>query len=219
MTRSVGRYCACVQHGLSCPDHRHATEARGPARHDPDDPVPRAHGGAQRDPAVEPLVRPPGGGPLPDVGQVRVLRGPQRGRALRLEPAVQVPHRRQGRRGVPRRDPRPRHPGVPARPRPVHVLARRPRLRHRGRGHPPRRARTSTSSPRPSRTSRTSRTASAGWTSRSRRSATASGRSPSRGRARATCSPDSCRRWRHPLLRGRQGRDRRRGRDRQPDRL
>ena len=38
---------------------------------------------------------------------------------------------------VPRRDPRPRHPGLPARPRPVHVLARRPRLRHRGRGHPP----------------------------------------------------------------------------------
>ena len=33
----------------------------------------------------------------------------------------------------------------PAGPRPVHVLARRPRLRHRGRGHPPLRARTSTS--------------------------------------------------------------------------
>ena len=38
-------------------------------------------------------------------------------------PALQVPDRRHGRRGVPGRDPRPRHPDLRARPRPVHALA------------------------------------------------------------------------------------------------
>ena len=51
---------------------------RGP--HDPDDAVPRAHERAQRDRPVEPLVRPPGRQALPDLGQVRVLRRPQRRR-------------------------------------------------------------------------------------------------------------------------------------------
>ena len=39
--------------------------------------------------------------------------------------------------------PRPRHPDVRAGQRPVHGLVRRPRLRHRGRRHPPTRRRTS----------------------------------------------------------------------------
>ena len=56
--------------------------------------------------------------PLPDVGQVRVLRGPQRRRHLRLVAAVQVPDPRPGRRAVPGRRPRPRHPDVRARATP-----------------------------------------------------------------------------------------------------
>ena len=71
---------------------------RGPPRHDPDDPVPRAHERAQRDPALEPLVQPPRGGPLPAERQGRVLRGAQRRRPLRLQPALQVPHHRPRRR-------------------------------------------------------------------------------------------------------------------------
>ena len=54
-------------------------------------PIPRAHERAQRDRPVEPLVRAPRRAPLPDVGQVRVLRGPQRRRRLRLVAALQVP--------------------------------------------------------------------------------------------------------------------------------
>ena len=54
----------------------------------------------------------------------------------------------------------------------------------------------------------------------SRRSATRSARSPSRARARATCSSEARPAdGAHPVLRGRQGRDRRRGGDREPDRL
>ena len=56
---------------------------RAPRRDDPDDTVPRPHVRAQRDRPVEPLVRPPGRGTLPVVGQVRVLRGAQRRRHLR----------------------------------------------------------------------------------------------------------------------------------------
>ena len=121
---------------------------------------------AQRDRPLGALVEPPGGHPLPDVGEVRVLRHPQQRRPVRLVAALQVPHRRTRRRAVPGRRPRARHPDMPAWPRAVHRLVRRPRLRRRGRRRPaPRRATSTCSRPR-SRTSRTSRGSSAASTSR-----------------------------------------------------
>ncbi len=53
--------------------------------------IPQAHERPQRDRAVEPLVGAPRGAPLSAVGQVRVLRSPERGRRLRLVAALQVP--------------------------------------------------------------------------------------------------------------------------------
>ena len=73
---------------------------------------------------------------LPDVGQVRVFLGPQRGRTLRFLAALQVPDPRPRRRTLPVGRPRPRHPGLRAGERAVHGLVRRPRLRGRGRRHP-----------------------------------------------------------------------------------
>ena len=75
-----------------------------------------------------------------------------------------------GRRALPGRRPRSRHPDLRSRARPVHGLVRRPRLRGRGRRGPPARHPTSSSSRPPSPTSPTSRTSSAGSTSPSRRS-------------------------------------------------
>ena len=138
MTRSVGRYCASVQHGISCPDHRHA-----PPRHEGQHGMIRTTPFHERTAALnETQLWSHWSGTLAadryqmsDKFEYFAVRNAA-GR-LRLEPALQVPHRRQGRRGVPRRDPGPRHPGLPAGPRPLHVLAGRRRLRHRGRGHPP----------------------------------------------------------------------------------
>ena len=190
--RRVGRKRARVQQRLSCGDPRTQGD---PERHDPDHPVPRAHVGAEPDPALESLVQLPRGGPLPAERQGGVLRRPQRGRHLRLEPALQVPHHRAGRGGVPRRGARPRHPGLPARARPVHVLARRSRLRHRGRRHPPPERGRVPPDERRAQLRLLRRPDRAHGRPRSRRSATRSGRSPSRARARATCSSSSSRRW------------------------
>ena len=94
-------------------------------------------------------------------------------RAVRHVAAVQVPDPRPGRGAVPRRRPRPRHPDLPAGPRASTPLWCDDRgfvvedgviLRHGARRVPADRA--------PSRTSPTSRTSSAGSTSRSRTSAT-----------------------------------------------
>src|SRR4051794_39043826 len=52
---------------------------REPPAHDRDDPVSRAHVGAERDGPVEPLGGPARGREVPALGEVRVLRGPQRG--------------------------------------------------------------------------------------------------------------------------------------------
>ena len=80
--------------------------------------------------------------PLPGIGQVRVLRGPQQRRHLRHLAAVQVPHRGPRRRALPVRHAGARHPPLPALERAVHDLARRARLRARGRRDPaPRRRR------------------------------------------------------------------------------
>ena len=159
--------------------------------------VPQAHERPERDRAVEPLVGPPRGAPLPAVGQVRVLRGPQRRRRLRLVAALQVPDPRARRRAVPVRRARPRHPHVRSGERPVHGLVRRPRLRGRGRRHPAAGRRRVPADRRgaelrllrgPHRPPRRRR--------RSRRSATSSASSPSRVRGRATCSRRSSRAWR-----------------------
>ena len=158
-------------------------------RDDPHDPVPRPDERGQRDRALGALVGLPRRPEIPAVREVRVLRDPQQRRALRLVAAVQVPDPRPGRRGVPRRRPRPRHPDVRRRPRPVHRLARRRRVRRRGRRRSSGRRRTTTSSPAPSRTSPTSRTSSAAPTGRDRgrqRGLGASWRSRARGRARSS---------------------------------
>ena len=103
--------------------------------HDPDDALPRADQRAQRDRAVGALVEPPGRRSLPDVGQVRVLRGPQCRRPVRLVTALQVPDPRARCRALPGRRPRARRPDV-RRARAVHGLVRRSRLRRRGRRRP-----------------------------------------------------------------------------------
>ena len=118
-----------------------ASAVLGFAPDDSPDALPSAHQRAQRDGAVEPLGRPPGRQPLPGIGQVRVLRGAQRGGHLRHLAALQVPDRRPRRGALPGRHARPRRARLPAGPRPVHDLARRPRLRAGGRRHPAPRAR------------------------------------------------------------------------------
>src|SRR4051795_9704718 len=59
--------------------------------HDPDVTLPQADERAERDGALGALVGDARREPLPDVGQVRVLRRSERGRRLRLLAAVQVP--------------------------------------------------------------------------------------------------------------------------------
>ena len=115
MSRRTLRRPAVARHGSIGPRARAAGVAvaprcreEGTRPHDPDDPVPRAHVGAQRDGPVEPLGGPPGGGEVPAVGEVRVLRRPQRRGPVRHLPAVQVPILGRGRRAVPRRRPGPR---------------------------------------------------------------------------------------------------------------
>ena len=105
-------------------------------QHDPDDAVPRTDQRAQRDRAVGALVEPPGRRSLPDVGQVRVLRGPQCRGPVRLVTALQVPDPRARRRALPGRRPRSRRPDVRSGARAVHGLVRRSRLRRRGRRRP-----------------------------------------------------------------------------------
>ena len=163
---------------------------------------------------MEPLVRVPVGGEVPDVRQVRVLRGPQRGRRLRLLAAVQVPDHRPRRR---------------ARSSPASWPATSGRAR---------RATRSTRSGATTAAS-SSRTASSSGTRadeflltaaepnlayfadligrrpgrRSRRSATSRHRSPSRARGRASCSRSSSRRSATLAFFGhRHGEDRRRRR-------
>ena len=83
------------------------------------------------------LGEPPRSDEVPDVGEVRVLRAPQRCRAVRHLAPVQVPHPRPRRRALSGGRARPRHPRLSAWARPVHPLVRRSRLRRRGRRHPP----------------------------------------------------------------------------------
>ena len=85
---------------------------------------------------MEPLVGLPGGREVQPVREVRVLRGPQLGRHLRHVAAVQVPVHGLGRGGVPRGRARPRSPDAGARPGAVHDLVRRRRLARGGRRPP-----------------------------------------------------------------------------------
>ena len=135
------------------------------------------------------LVEQPGGDPLPDVREVRVLRDPQRGRPVRHVAAVQVPDPRPGRGAVPRRRARPRHPDA-ARPatRSTRSGATTAASSSRtGSSSATRRRRVPAdrrrAEPRP-----TSRASSAGSTSRSRTSPTTGPSSPSRARGRARSS-------------------------------
>ena len=74
--------------------------------------------------------------------EARVLRGPQQRRRLRHLAALQVLDPGPRRRALARRRLHPRHPHLPARPRAVHDLVRRPRVRDGGRrGVPPLRQR------------------------------------------------------------------------------
>ena len=124
---------------------------------DPDDALPRAHERAQRDAACGSTGR--ATWPRPATRCPRSSStSPSATRAGLFDSSPLYKYRIHGRgRGaLPGRRPRPRHPDLPAGPRPVHALVRRPRLRRRGRRHPPPRPRTSSCSPRPSRTSPTS---------------------------------------------------------------
>ncbi len=168
------------------PAVRRATNPAQRPLDDPDDALPRAARAAQRDGPVGALVELPDGDPLPDVRQVRVLRDPQRRRPVRLVAAVQVPDPRPGCGALPGRGPRPRHPDLPAGPRPVHAVVRRPPASSSRTAWSCAMARTSSCSPRPSRTWPTSRSSSAGSTSGSRRSPTTGRCCPSRARAPAT---------------------------------
>ena len=167
-----------------------ASKARSSARDDPDDPLPRAHRARSTRPAC--------GSTGPATSWRTATRCPRSSSTSRSATApASSTRRRCSSTGSTARTPSAFLAGVlardirdlPAGPRPVHLLVRRPRLRRRGRGHPaPRTGRVPPHRRRAEpRLLRGPRSAAA--TSRSRTSPRTGACSPSRARARATCSP------------------------------